>query len=212
MGTSGVKRFTEPLHSIQYDILDEASGRFAHVTGMADTGPVERAGATCDQPRMGGKDFSTIGCADPYEIWNSVRFQIIDPRDPFSGIDQSRFGVVPSVAVFDPVTSRDPSDNLELLFTQTLRGDPLGRTGVDPQSADAYYKGCRREMYAGPAYWHNAGQESIYYTDALGRVSPSGQADASHTIRQVVSADTGSVGTIWKTRQDFCAAGVQFPN
>ncbi|GAC1326663.1 MAG: hypothetical protein NVSMB2_25980 [Chloroflexota bacterium] len=212
MGTSGVKRFTEPLHSMQLDVIDENDGRYAHVFGMADTGSIDQAGSTCDAPRRGGKDFSTISCADPYEIWNGVRFQIVDPADPFQGIDQSRFGAVPSVAVFDPVTSRDPSDNSRVLFTEALRGDPLSRPGIDPQSTDAAYKGCSREMYAGPFYWHNAGQRTVYFTDALGRVSADGGQDATHMTQQIVSSETGVGATLWKKRQDFCAEGVHFPN
>lgn len=212
MGTSGPKRFTEPMHSMQLDVVDQNDSRFAHVHGMADTGSVDQAGSTCDTPRRGGKDFSTVTCNDAYEIWNGVRFQIIDPSDPYQGIDQTRFGAQPSVAVFDPVTSRDPLDSSRLLFTQALRGDLLSRPDIDPQSPQATYKGCEREMYAGPLFWHNAGQRTVYFTDALGRVSPDGQQDALHTIQQVVSADTGSSSTIWKKRQDFCVDSIHSPN
>lgn len=213
MGTAGVARFTQEMHSIQLDEVDETgSGRYAHVSGMADTGPTQLNGSTCDVPRQGAKDFSTIGCPDTYEIWNFVRFQVLDPQDPFNGIDQSRFGAAPSVAVFDPITTSDPLDLTHLLFTQDVKGNPSGLMGVDARSPQAYYRGCRREFYDGPTYWHNADGPTVYYTDAMGHTSPTGAADDAHPLRQEISAVAAHSDVIFKDRQDFCDNGVQFPN
>lgn len=213
MGTSGVARYSQEMHSMQYDEVDESgTGRYIHVNGMADTGPTEQDGSTCDLPRKGSKDFSSLGCPDTYEIWAGVRFQIIDPHDQFKGIDQTRVGIIPSIAVFDPVTTRDPLDPTNLLFTQNLKPVALTLPNVDPRSPEAYYQGCRREFYTGPDFWHNAGETTVYYTDALGRISPTGAADNEHPIRQDVSASTGHSEVIFKDRQDFCGNGIQFPN
>jgi hypothetical protein len=213
MGTAGVGRYTQQMHSIQYDEIDEtATGRYVHVSGVANTGPTQQDGSTCDTPRQGAKDFSTQGCSDTYEIWNFVRFQILDPHDQYTGIDQSRFGTLPSVAVFDPITTRDPLDLTRLLFTQEVKNNPAGQQGVDPRSPEALYQGCRREFYAGPTYWHNSGGSSVYYTDALGHVSATGEADDDHAIRQEVGALTGQSNVVFKDRQDFCGNGIRFPN
>src|SRR5439155_3864748 len=117
MGTAGAGRFDQRLHSLEYDyVARDGTGRYAHVYGMADTGPAELNGSTCNNPRKGAKDFSTVGCLDPYEIWNNVNFRIMDPSDPYQALDQARAGLTFSAAVFDPITTRDPADNSRLLY------------------------------------------------------------------------------------------------
>lgn len=212
MGTSGIGRFTQEFHSMQYDIVDYRTGESAHVNGMGDTGPTERDGATCDYPRKGAKDFSTLGCADTYEIWDAVRFQILDPHDPFTGLTESRFATIPSIAVFDPITSRDPSNNGHLLYTQAIKPNPANLFGVDPTSPQAYFLGCRREFYSGPVFWNNANRPTVYWTDALGRVSANNQLDAAHPIRQEISASSGTTPVIYKDRRDYCGDGIHTPN
>jgi hypothetical protein len=211
MGTGGIARYTQQFHSFQIDYVDRSgSGRTAHLTGMTDTGPTDQNGSTCSKPRRGAKDFADLSCGDtPYEIWNSTKFQIIDPRDGAStGVDQSRFGMVPNFAVFDPITTRDPSDNNRLVYTSDVRNQG---SGVPATSPDADYQGCEREFYAGPLYFHNAGQQTVYFTDAFGRVSPSGQ-DAQHPIRQQLSASNGTKIAQFKMRTDYCGNGIRPPN
>src|SRR5262249_14418519 len=81
-GTDGVGRYTTQFHSLQDDfVARDGSGREFHVQGLADTGPTGKDGSTCDNPRRGGKDFSTLGCPDTYEIWNDVHLDISGPGD-----------------------------------------------------------------------------------------------------------------------------------
>jgi hypothetical protein len=212
MGTGGVARYTQEFHSFQLDLADRGgSASSAHVTGMTDTGPTSQNGSTCDNPRRGAKDFSTLGCPDSYEIWNFTKFQVIHPSDPFTGIDQTRFGMVPSFAAFDPITTRDPADNTRLVYTEDVRQNPGNLIGISATSPDAYFQGCRREFYAGPFYFHNAGQATVYYTDAMGLVSPNGP-DAQHPIMQQVSATTASLTSSFKKRTDYCGNTIRPPN
>jgi hypothetical protein len=204
MGTSGVKRYTQQHHSFEYDYVShDGSGREAHVTGMADTGAA--VGSTCDVPRKGGRDFSTIGCDDPYEIW-SFAFDIVHPSDPYSDIMHVRLHLGGAVAAFDPVTTRDPADNARLVYTQRYR-DPASTT--DPLSPGSAYLGCQREVYAGPNYWSNQGKPTVYYTDAMGHVQP---GPGPGLIRQEVSAATSASNEFFKYRQDFCSGGIRPPN
>jgi hypothetical protein len=212
MGTGGVARYTQEFHSFQLDYVDRnGSGRSAHLTGMTDTGATGLNGSTCDNPRRGAKDFADLTCHDTaYEIWNSTKFQIIDPDDGSNsmGIDQSRFGMAPNFAVFDPITTRDSSDNNRLVYTQDVRNPG---SGVPATSPNADFLGCDREFYAGPLYFHNAGQQTVYFTDAYGRVNPSGQ-DGQHPIRQQLSASNGTKIAQFKLRTEFCGPGIRPPN
>src|SRR5581483_11444908 len=82
-GTSGVARYSTEFHSMDYDyIARDGSGREAHVMGMVDTGLTSQDGSTCDSPRRGAKDFSTLGCDSAYEIWSQGLFKIVDPTGP----------------------------------------------------------------------------------------------------------------------------------
>lgn len=204
MGTSGVKRYTERFHSMEYDyVARDGSGRSAHVYGMADTGT--ELGSTCSNPRKGGRDFSTLGCDDPYEIW-SFKFQIMHPDDPYKGMLETRLAIGGAVAVFDPVTTRDPSDNNRLLYSQDVYRPGSGIPGTSPQ---ATFQGCQREFYGGPVYSRNAGRPTVYYTDPMGQVYP---GPGPGLIMQEVSATTSDNNLIVKLRQDHCGNGIHAPN
>lgn len=196
MGTSGVKRYTTQFHSIEWDYLGPL-GEF-HVAGMADTGTAN--GSTCDLPRQGSKDFSTVGCNDPYEIW-SYSFAVHDPADPYYAAAQSRYWVNGAVAAFDPVTTRNPQNNSEVIYTQTYRIDD----GTDPLSAASQFRGCQREAYGGPTYARNSGKPTLYRTTVYGIVDPNGP------LLQYVSAVNGD-SIAFKYRQDFCNQYVHAPN
>jgi hypothetical protein len=214
MGTSGITRYTEDFHSLMYDyVAADGTGRVAHVAGMADTGDSSLNGSTCDMPRRGGRDFSTIDCDDAYEIWGFA-FSVMHPDDPFRDPTHVRLYVSGSMAVFDPVLTRDPNDNTRVLYTQTYRGDPFdfGRgdgTQVDPLSADAYYQGCQREAYGGPNYWNNRGNPTVYYSDVFGNVQP---GPGPGRIQQVISSTYSGSNELFKTRHDHCAYGLVAPN
>jgi hypothetical protein len=205
MGTARIGRYTNQFHSMMYDyVARDGSGRSAHVQGLANTGvPV---GSTCDTPRQAGRDFSTVGCHDPYEIWN-YGFQIIHPDDPYTGVDQVRFTAAGAVAAFDPITTRDPADNGRLLYTEQYRNGPAA---ADPLSANARYRGCDREAYIQP-YWNNPqGRQAVYWTDANGLVNPAGEAPGM--LRQEVSVSPKSSIEAYKYRQGFCHPTVHAPN
>jgi hypothetical protein len=209
MGTGGVKRYSTRFHSIVADyVARDGSGREAHIQGMADTSDSHLDGSVCDQPRQGGKDFSTVGCNDAYEIWSGATFQVIHPDDPFTDVMHTRLTMSFTPAVFDPITTRDPRDNNVLLFTQRVRGN---NRSVDPFSAQADFRGCVREAYYGPSYWRNAGQPTVYYTDVYGHVNPAGP-DAAHPLKQVVGAVSSTSNEQFKLPSEFCLQGVHAPN
>jgi hypothetical protein len=209
MGTGGVKRYSARFHSIMYDyVARDGTGREAHIQGMADTGDTSVDGSVCDQPRQGGKDFSTIGCNDSYEIWSGASFQVIHPDDPFTDVFQTRVTMTFTPAVFDPITTRDPRDNNVLIYTQRVRGD---NRNVDPFSPQADYRGCTREAYYGPNYWRNAGRTTVYYTDAFGNVNRAG-LDAAHPFKQVLGAVNSTNNEQFKLPSEFCLPGVHAPN
>ena len=97
-----------------------------------------------------------------------------------------------------------------ILYTQAYR-DPNNQ--ADPTSANARYRGCDREAYAGPNYWDNAGRPTVYYTDAYGHVVKGATALAPGLIRQQVSAVTWNANsTQYKLHRPYCAPGVRAPN
>jgi hypothetical protein len=205
MGTGGVKRYTERFHSVEYDyVARDGSGREAHVSGMGDTtdNPI---GSTCTEPRGGGRDFSTVGCADPYEIW-TFAFSIMHPSDAHADAMHVRAFLSGSVAAFDPITTVDPADLTRLVFSQDYHRPG---SGVDPKSPAAEFQGCQREQYGGPNFWNNAGRPTVYYTDAHGHVRP---GPGPGLIRQEVSASASTSDEVFKVRQDFCGNNVRWPN
>jgi hypothetical protein len=204
MGTSRVGRYTNQFHSMEYDyVARDGSGRHAHVYGMADTGT--NRGSTCQNPRQNGRDFSTIGCNDPYEIW-TFNFSIIHPDDPYRGALEVRTYLSGAVAAFDPITTRDPADETKLVFTQDYRRPG---SGVDPQGPNAEFLGCKRESYGGPNYWQNKGRPTTYYTNPYGLVQP---GPGPGLIKQEVSATASTTFEQFKYPQSFCGNNIRFPN
>jgi hypothetical protein len=204
MGTSGVGRYTQQHHSLEYDyIARDGTAREAHIYGMGDTGTA--IGSACDNPRKGGRDFSTVGCNNPYEIWGFA-FALKHPADPFTDAMHVRLYVSGAVAAFDPITTRDPADNTRLIYTQAYRQPS---SGIDPLSPQAAYQGCAREAYNGPNYWNNAGRPSVYYSDVNGNIKP---GPGIGLIRQEVSTGNSTSNELYKYRQDFCGNGIHAPN
>lgn len=213
-GTSSLGRYLQPIHSGQED-YSGPEGSFA-VNGNFDTGPTALDGSTCDLPRQGAKDFSTLGCPDPYEIWNGAHFQIDTAEQRAtccSGIGQSILYVANSPAVFDPITTRDPLDLGRLIYTETLKGNNgAALSGINPTSPDAYNQGCRREFYTGPDFWRNAGGQTQYVTDPLGVVIPDAKVAGPGQILQTVSQSSSQTEAIFKKRTDYCGQGIHSPN
>lgn len=204
MGTSRTGRHTQQFHSMEYDyIARDGSGREVHVAGMADTGT--HIGSTCDNPRGSGRDFSTLGCADAYEIWG-FSFDVKHPDDPYTDVQHVRVHVGGAVAAFNPVTTRDPADPARLIYTQDHRRPG---SAVHPLSPDSEYTGCAREVYGGPNFWANDRGTAVYYTDPYGAVQP---GPGPGRIRQEVSLSNSRSNEQFKYRQDFCGNGVRAPN
>jgi hypothetical protein len=206
-GTAGVARYTTQFHSLEYDyVARDGSGREFHVQGLADTGPASKDGSTCDNPRRGGKDFSTLGCPDPYEIWNDVHLEIVGPGDIPGDAFHVRLRASGSIAAFNPITTRDPADNSRLVYTLQVK-EP--NSPIDPLSPASEYQGCAREAYVGPNYFRNAGNPTTYYTDVFGRIQP---GPGPTTVEQRISAVSSTINTIFKTPSNFCGNGIHAPN
>jgi hypothetical protein len=213
MGTAGVKRYTEQFHSLEYDMV-LPDGSYARVQGLADTG--NGTGSACTNPRDGGRDFSTVGCDDSYEIW-APEFQVWSPSDPFKARMQSRFWTGPGIAAFDPITTRDPNDNTRILYSLNYY---IPGSTVDPTSTDAInvwdggtggFAGCRREFYNG-GDWANTGKanlSTIYYTDVYGKIISN--TPQPGLLKQEISQISRSVD-LKKKVQHNCANGIHAPN
>ncbi len=212
-GTSGVKRYVTQMHSMQYDyIWQDGSGAYAHVNGLADTG--NGTGSTCgsdgsttaiQSPRDGGKDFATVDCSDPYEIWNNVNFVIHGPGE-FTDRLNARASLSTTWGVFDPITTRDWHDNTRLLYSHTYFGkDPL----VSPTSPQGFFQGCDREDYF-TGEINNIGKPSIVYTDPYGLVLST--TPSPGLIRQEIANVVSRPTDIFKKRVNFCGNGIHAPN
>lgn len=206
MGTAAVGRYTNQFHSMLFDEV-HPDGRAMHLQGMADTG--SGIGSTCDIPRKGGRDFSTVGCNDAYEIW-SFKFKVIHPDDPYTAVDQVRATGMGAVAAFDPITTRDPSDNSRLLYTEVYRSGPQA---ADPLSPLARYRGCNRESYLQSYWWNSSsrpGSSATYWTDVHGHVNKAGQAPG--LLRQDVTQSARSSLPQLKQRVNSCDPTTHSPN
>lgn len=203
MGTSGVGRYTNQFHSADY-AFSHPNGASFHVMVMADTG--NGTGSTCTNPRDGGRDFSTVGCNDPYEIWNSITVEVWHPNDLYRGAMQQRLWASFSMGTFDPITTRDPNDNSRVLYSLNYY-EP--NSTVDPSSTQSRYRGCDREVYGGPNYLYNQGQSSEYWTDPYGKIVEAGTPGA---ILQRVSAAQFNDTQIPKLNKPSCHATVHSPN
>jgi hypothetical protein len=228
MGTGGVKRYTEQFHSIEYDyIARDGSGKEFHVNGLADTG--NGTGSTCggdnntvtnQGERDGGKDFSTVGCSDSYEIWNNVNFVIKSPQGDADSFHALLYASG-SWAVFDPITTRDPNDSTKLIFSQdyyaTVHYPPVWppaffQAGKDPLSPSSSFLGCQREAYFGPNYVNNTTGSTIVYTDSRGNLK---SGPGPGIIKQMVAAINNGNNIIFKfPGQGNCTtnANIHAPN
>ncbi|MFN0063121.1 MAG: hypothetical protein ACKVPX_11475 [Myxococcaceae bacterium] len=198
MGTSELSRYSVRYHSLEYDYATvDASGRAFSVMGMADTGV--DAGSVCNQVGA-ARFFATLGCATQYETWR-FRLDIVQP-----GNATPRLMVGGGMAAFDPVTTRDPSDNSRQVYTLDVF---FPNSGVDPRGADSWIRGCNRELYTGRHRFENAGGPTTYETDAYGFEVPNGTPGA---LLQTVSAIQSTQDTFLLHPRNFCADGVRAPN
>lgn len=219
MGTSGTMRFHMPFHSVHYTARACDGSWMMDVMGMADFG--DAVGSICDNPRQGGRDFSTIGCVsqghpeDAYEIWSGA-LQIIHPNDPYSGLFQSRAYIALTPAVFDPVTTLNPADMHQVVYT----ADIVYPGQYDPLSAQSPFRGCHLEAYQGPVSINNAGRPQTYVTDVYGNILPNAQPGDPGTLTQTISSvrvdgsasNASANGTQFKKEFNLCNPYITAPN
>lgn len=217
MGTSGVMRYHMPFHSVHYSARACDGSWEIDIMGMADFGAA--IGSICG-PRT-GRDFSTLGCVsagnpqDAYEIWTGT-LQINHPNDPYIGLFQSRAYVVLSPAVFDPVTTVNPNDIHQIIYTS----DIVYPGQYNPLSAQSPFRGCKMEAYHGPVSLNNAGRPQTYVTDVFGNIIPGAQPGTAGTLTQIISSvrvdgsnSNASVnGTQFKKVFDQCNPYIVPPN
>lgn len=241
MGTSGVKRYTTPLHSVQFDYKGfnvpptcgmpggNMSNMEVHAQGMADTGPTNRNGSVCNVPRKGAKDFSTIQQSDlpptfgsppadcakegspesAYEIWNGASLFLCASTDACSELT-SRVALLFSMAVQDPILTRDARDNNRVLYTQDVI---MPGSGIAGTSIDASFQGCLRDTYFGPVYMRNTDGllPREFYTTVTGNGAQATQ-DAAHPLRQFVSCASNDDTQQLAIEVNNCVYGIRSPN
>ena len=207
MGTGGVKRYVMSMHSLQFDLIGQ--GRTMHVMGMADTKGV---GSICKEPRE-GKTLMELGCLPDslYEIWEAS-FQVSD-----------KVAAIISMAAFDPITTRDPSDNTKLIYTKDTPSKWGGTWGNQQFNGH----GCKRETYHGGVRYDNLpkdGALETLYTDAMGKPVAAGTGFKqvfSHSSGEIFSTSlimtykgggTNEPMTQFKIPDDSCAPGLGLLN
>lgn len=221
MGSAAVGRYQQPFHSIQYSARACNGSWEMKVMGMADFGSSAPIGSVCDNPRRGGRDFSTLGCTtqghpeQAYEIWSGV-FQITHPNDPYTGLFQSRAYIALTPALFDPITTVNPNDLSQLVYT----ADVVYPGQYDPLSTQSPFRGCRAEAYQGPVSINNSGRPTTYVTDAFGEIIPGAQPGTAGTLTQTLSSvrvegsasNASANGQQFKKVFDHCNPYIAAPN
>jgi hypothetical protein len=200
-------------------------GLEVHIHGVGNTDGGNPSGSVCSLPRTGGRDFSTIQQQSPqsnfdgdcaiagapesaYEIWGPTFSVCL--KDDYCGETTSRATTLAAVGVFDPMTTRDATNNSRLVYTQDIINP---QSGIDPTSPANEFRGCDREAYIGPVYSRNTdGSGTVFYTDARGFTNANNTRDAQHPIKQTISGTWINDTSGLKTRVDQCANGLKFPN
>ncbi len=196
MGTGGVKRYTMPHHSLIFDLV-APDGHYVHVQGLADS---KLVGSICDRDRAlqdsnpnndVGRTVMVVkgaGCdvESVYEIW-SMSLNIAN-----------RVTVNVSTAAFDPITTMNPADMTQLIYTYTqYPGD---------------YHGCNRESYHGPVYWYNANGPTVYYTDAFGARVTNGPLKQEISKHSDIGIPMSQDQTQFKLHAPQCVPGLGLKN
>ncbi len=208
MGTSGLARYTMPHHSFQYDAMSCPGVTPAwelHLQGMAN---FENIGSICDNPRHAGRDFSTLGCVQQnspetaYEIW-ATNFQVNYPGE-FTGLWQSRAYISIVVAVFDPVTTVNPDNLNELIYTVNV----VYPGQYNPLGTNSPFRGLHLEAYNGPISINNRNRPTSYVTDTHGNVLLNTPPGTPGTLVQYLSAvrvdgANSNASEIQQFKQDF---------
>lgn len=221
MGTSGVGRYAMPFHSIMYDAQACNGNWSVNIAGMANFGDGVPIGSVCDNPRQGGRDFSTLECVTEdhpelaYEIWGGF-FEINHPDDPYPGLFQSLLHVQLVPAAFDPITTVNPDALTQLIYTANV----VYPGQYDPLSSQSPFRGCKLEAYQGPISINNRNGDTSYATDVFGNVLLSANPGDPGTLTQYVSAvrvtgnnsNASENGSQFKKVFDMCNPWLKSPN
>ena len=200
MGTGGPKRFTMPHHSAEIRLIHPEFGLKAFTQLMMDTGGV---GAVCD-PRTTAPIKDVMQVDSPcrllsgYEIWTTRQSVIAD-----GGREVYRALATP--AVFDPITVFNKANPTEVIYAWEPR---MFASRAFPDNDWSVNRGCDRESYAQPGYWHNSGGGEEYYTDAMG--SPRDMNDPAALLQVISPSDsvhapaTRDGLAAFKIRRSYC--------
>lgn len=220
MGSSGTMRYTMAFHSIEYDAAACDGSWQVALKGMGNFGSGIPIGDVCDDPRQGGRDFSTLGCVEAgkpelaYEIWGG-HFSVRRPGE-FDELFQSRAYVQLVPALFDPVTTVNPDDLTQVIYT----ADVVYPNQFDPLSQRSPFQGCLQETYQGPLSLNNRNRPTRYITDVFGVIQPDAIEGDPGTLVQFISAvrvegaaaNASANGTQFKKTFDFCTPFLHPPN
>lgn len=230
-GTAGIGRYVTQMHSAEYsykgfDIRGMScmggspsalnmAGLDFNVQMMADTGTAAQNDSVCTSPRLGSKTFSTLGCTQAYqpqtayEIWANMAMFVCQRGLQFCERFHAPLAVGPQPAVNDPITTRDPTNDAALIYTQDVVYPGSGIAGDSTASA---FRGCNRETNVGGIFLNNATGQLVWYslpdgTDALSA------PDATHVLRQTVAQVTRNDTSAFYHRDElFCSSTTRAPN
>ncbi|MGN6757340.1 MAG: S-layer homology domain-containing protein [Thermomicrobiales bacterium] len=205
-GTSGAKRFTATMHSVEFHYLNPADGREVHVDVMAPFGTLavgcgandpnlvtvkqaqmpgtrQVAGAQCFGAARYPDTNGVIPGSIPYEDWLTALYIGADANGNWAAY------INPHFAVFNPNTYCVPTSTFSTPQSTTpctlAYSDDRAGDGVTPSSTASDYKGTHREAYLTSVWLANAGKATTIWTDAMGKRVPAGTPGA---IAQYVSA------------------------
>ena len=170
-GSSGARRFTEVHHSVAFHYVNPGDGREVHVELVAPFGTLV-VGCGANDPTMvlrqqqadipGLRQVSADKCFDqpqiPYEDWITALYVGVDAQGGWKAYFDPHF------AIFSPNTYCIVTTGACTVGYSDVRA----RSGADPLSTQAQFKGAKREAYLNQVWLdNNAGSTSIW-TDAHG--------------------------------------------
>ncbi len=198
-GTSGAGRFTTVFHDIEIHYYNPNDGREAHIYMLAPFGEL-LVGCGANDPNMdlrlsqanapGARQISASKCFDPpnipYEDWITALYIGTDSQGNWKGYMDPHF------AIFNPNTYCIVQDNSCVLGYS----DERAGTGADPNSADSWFKGVKREAYLNQVWIRNAGGSTTIWTDPYGKLVPAGQGIPQYlsTVNQQPLTNSAAFG------------------
>jgi hypothetical protein len=195
-GSSGAKRFTEVHHSVAFHYVNSGDGREVHVDMVAPFGTF-LVGCGANDPTMalrqqqagipGIRQISADKCFElpniPYEDWITALYVGVDAQGNWKAY------VDPHFAIFNPNTYCVVAAGACTLAYSDVRA----QTGADPLSAQAQFKGVKREAYLNQVWLDNSPGSTSIWTDAHGAlVSPNTPGAIEQYIAAMSSRPLGN--------------------